>query len=766
MNMVKITGILVSCGIFFLACAIKGSGESSILIDTSTGRITVRASREKLDQVKKMIPLFPLETRQIQIKARVLEISQEATEEFGIYLERLTGVDIPVGTEGEGTTLKYGPKTLSEIKEGAGALAFTFYRLVAGKEKFEAILNMLIKEGRIRVLSEPQITTMSGEVAGMYDVRDEPYVKVTRKETETGVETDYDPVYRTVGVILQVFPRIIGGDLVQMSILPIVSDVVGEMTYKYGTLPKFSRKVAPTKITVKSGEPIVIGGLLRKKKTRTESRFPILSSLPVVGSLFKSSYEKEEDASLLITITPHILEPREIEGRTKKIFTFRYALAEEVATQISQIITPQGMMEINPKEAPPNSVLVRDNEDQIKVIEDVLTKIGTYEQQRREKIFSLRYSSPEPTEEILRSLLSSKGSIEIDKKTNSLVVEDGAYQLSKIEKAISSVEMSNQIPHKKVFHLKYAEEAEIVLLLGKFLSPQGSIRVEEESLVVIDNNWVIQQITEEIKRLDNFETQKKTQAYPLKYVKAEDLFPSEEFKKASSALLCDKATMEVNPEKNALLITARGWKFPQIKEMVASFDTYQPKKLVSQLKYALASSLTRQLEGFLSDQGSFEVIPEENTLSVTDSQYRLELIGEKIAALDDFEKQKKRNAIYLKYASLPQITEIVERMKSPQARIISKDEVSNSLTLEESSYSFELIKREIEKIDTFKKQKEERIYQLKYIGAEKMVGVVRVLLSDKGKIVSRGNKIFVIDTPFYQQKVETTIRLLDIPLSG
>jgi len=89
---------------------------------------------------------------------------------------------------------------------------------------------------------------------------------------------------------------------------------------------------------------------------------------------------------------------------------------------------------------------------------------------------------------------------------------------------------------------------------------------------------VIQQITEEIKRLDNFETQKKTELYPLKYVKAEDLFQSEEFKKASSALLCDRATMGVNPERNALIITALGWRFPQIEEMVASFDTYQPKR--------------------------------------------------------------------------------------------------------------------------------------------------------------------------------------------
>jgi len=763
MHAIKITVILVSCGILFLACGAKVFGQSSIMIDTSTGRITVRASREKLAQVEKMIPQFPLETRQIQIKARVLEISQEATEEFGIYLERLTGVDIPVGTEGEGTTLKYGPKTLSEVEGGAGALAFTFYRLVAGKEKFEAILNMLIKEGRIRILSEPQITTISGEVAGMYDVRDEPYYTV--RITDEG-DTRYDPKYGTVGVVLQVLPGIIGDDLVQMSILTMVSELLGYAESPAGRLPRFSRKIAPTKVTVKSGEPIVIGGLLRKKKTRTESRFPILSSLPVVGSLFKSSYEKEEDASLLITITPHILKPREIEGRTKKIFTFRYALAEEVASQISGIITPQGMMEINPKEAPPNSVLVRDNEDQMKVIEDVLTKIGTYEQQRREKIFLLRYSSPEPTKEILLSLLSSRGSIKIDKKTNGLVVEDGAYQVFKIEKAISSVEMSNQIPQKKVFHLKYANEAEIVLLLEKFLSPQGSIRVEEDSLVVIDNNWVIQQITEEIKRLDNFETQKKTELYPLKYVRAKDLFQSEEFKKASSLLLSDKATMGVNPERNALIIMARGWKFPQIKEMVANFDTYQPKKMVYQLKYALASSLTRQLEGLLSDQGSFEVIPEENTLSVTDSQYHLELIGEKIAALDDFEKQKKRNAIYLKYASLPQIIEIIESMKSPPARILSIDEVSNLLTLEESPYPFELIKEEIEKIDTFERQKKRRIYELKYIEAEKVEGVVRVLLSDKGKILSRGNKIVVIDSVFYQQEVETIIKLLDVPRSS
>ncbi|TKJ45837.1 hypothetical protein CEE35_02055 [Candidatus Aerophobetes bacterium Ae_b3b] len=765
MRKINMVQILVFSTIFFF-CAVKAFSQSSILVDTSTGRITVKATREKLQDIERMIPQFPMEIRQVQIEARVLELSEDVAQTFGTYFERLTGVKVPSETPGEGTELKYGTSELSEVGEREkGGLLFTFYRLLTGEEKFEAILNTLISEGKARVLSAPRITTMSGEVAGIYDVKDISYLSKINREIIEGVVTEeYIYEYATVGIVLQVLPKIIGDDLVQMVIVPLIARYD---TTEFGPeRPTFLRKVSPTNITVKSGESIIIGGLKTEKKSRVQTRFPILSGLPILGNLFKSWKETESSGNLLITIKPHILRPREIEGRTKRIFTFRYALAEEVARQISEIISPQGMMEINPKEAPPNSVLVRDNEDQMKVIEDVLTKIGTYPQQRREKIFPLRYSSPEPTKETLLLLLSSRGSIKIDKKTNSLVVEDGAYQVFKIEKAISSVEMSNQIPQKKVFPLKYVKEAEVISLLEKFLSPQGSIRVEEESLVVVDNNWVIQQITGEIKKLDNFETQKKTELYSLKYVRAKDLFQSEEFKKASSLLLSDKATMGVNPERNALIITARGWRFPQITEMVASFDTYQPKKMVYQLKYALDSSLARHLQSLLSDKGSIEAILEKNSLSAVDSEYHLKLIGERLAALDDFEKQKKRNFVYLKYASLPQVIEIVERMKSPPARILSIDEVSNLLTLEESPYPFELIKEEIEKIDTFERQKKRRIYELKYIEAEKVEGVVRVLLSDKGKIFGQGNKIVVIDSVFYQQEVETIIKLLDVPRSS
>jgi type II secretory pathway component GspD/PulD (secretin) len=103
---------------------------------------------------------------------------------------------------------------------------------------------------------------------------------------------------------------------------------------------------------------------------------------------------------------------------------------------------------------------------------------------------------------MLLSLLSSKGDIQIVRENNSLIVEDGAYQVFQIEKAISSLEKSNSIPQTKTFSLEYVQAGEIVSSLGALLSPQGSIEIVGNSLVVKDNNWVIEQIRKRIEELD------------------------------------------------------------------------------------------------------------------------------------------------------------------------------------------------------------------------------------------------------------------------
>jgi len=463
-------------------------------IDTATGRIMIRAERQQIQEVEKAVAEFPLETRQIQIKARLLELSETATREFGIHLERLTGAKVSGGTSGEGTGIEVGPKG-ADIESGPAILQYAFYRLMAGEEKLEAIVKALIETGEAELLSEPEVSTLSGQVAGIYVVTRVPYMVSEAVRTDTTVIPEKWE-YATVGIVLQVLPEIVGKDLVQMSIVLVRSDW---QEYQTGH-PIFKSDISPTNITVRSGEPIVIGGLMREKKTEKIGGLPILSEIPIIGNLFKSRYEKTEKRNLVVTVEPHIITPREIKGRTKKVFRFKYALAEHMADRVREILSSQGMVEVNPREAPPNSILVRDNEDKIEDIQALLSEIGTFKEQRREETFELSYSTPEQIKKAVSPLLSPRGSVRIDEEAKSVTIEDGAYQLARMREFISSIEEHNQVPQTKVFYLGELDRDEILPLLEKYLSPQGSIQVEEERLVVVDNNWVIQRIAEEIAR--------------------------------------------------------------------------------------------------------------------------------------------------------------------------------------------------------------------------------------------------------------------------
>ena len=489
MSIRKLAPVLAIFAVLFLLLGIGAGGQPSMSVDMATGRITIRASRWQIDEVEKAQAEFPLETRQIEVKARLLRLSESATREFGINLERLTGVMVPSGLVGEGTGLEL----------DGGALEYIFYNLAPGKEKLEAVLDALISTGEAEVLSAPQVSTLSGQVAGMYVVQDVPYLISKKIETAEKV-TPAVWGYQTVGIVLQVLPDIVGGDLVQMSIVPMVASY--EIRDEFGPEhPVFSREIAPTNITVRSGETIVIGGLMREEETEVISGLPILSQIPVIGSLFRRTDKVTSKWNLVVTVEPRIITAREIQGRTKRIFTFTYAIAEDMARQIADMVSSDGVVEINPKEAPPNSILVRDDEDSVKVIQELLNRVGTFVEQRRQRLFSLQFSSAEPTKEILESLISEKGSIKIEEE-NSLRVEDGAYQLSQIEKAILSLEESNRIPQTKTFSLEYVQASSIAPSLEEFLSPQGFIEIVDNKLIVTDNNWVIEQIRKKIEELD------------------------------------------------------------------------------------------------------------------------------------------------------------------------------------------------------------------------------------------------------------------------
>lgn len=495
----KVAGVVF---LILLFCSSLCLAESSIWVDPSTGRITVKATRKQMKNIEQVLPNLPAKTRQIKIEARIVEVSSRATRKFGTYLERLTGLEVPAGPPGEGSKMAYGPSTLEELEQGKGAFEFSFYRL-SGEERFEAALNMLLSQGKAEMLSNPRVVTLSGKVAGIYVTTEVPYLSSVTYETinEKRVPVEhYD--YATVGIVLQVLPRIVGEELVEMSIIPLVGNY--EVDPEFGSQhPIFKRQVSPTNVTVKDGESLVIGGLISKEKSKQTIGLPIVSHLPIVGNLFKSQVDTVNEKNLLITIKPHILKAREIRGRIKKVFHLKYALAEEIVGRIREVVSPQGSVEVNPMEAPPNSILVRDREDKIKLVQSLVNRIGTFEVQRRQKAYKLSYTPLEDAKLAVKNLLSSRGSVVAKKEENVLLVEDGAYQIFAIDSAISVLEEYNSSVKKKFFSLSYISPSQAIDRINPLLSSEGFTKPLSGNIIMLkDNRLVIQKVEQELKKID------------------------------------------------------------------------------------------------------------------------------------------------------------------------------------------------------------------------------------------------------------------------
>ena len=113
-------------------------------------------------------------------------------------------------------------------------------------------------------------------------------------------------LYKDTGVMLSVTPSVNAGGLITMDISQQVTDV-GDLDSATGQRAFLTRQIQ-TRVAVRSGEPIVLGGLIRENDTVGRSGVPLLSSIPVVGALFGNSTNNNNRTELLVLMTPRALE--------------------------------------------------------------------------------------------------------------------------------------------------------------------------------------------------------------------------------------------------------------------------------------------------------------------------------------------------------------------------------------------------------------------------------------------------------------------------
>ena len=314
--------------------AIIGDHEDQpVVVNAQTGVIVVRAMPQQLRDVEDYLnTIQAIAQRQVIIEAKIIEVQLSEGFQAGInwvsVAQNSSGDTYTVGQlappggfpvspdtiGGAPVTVSPGTATTGFINSTLGG-AFTMAFDIGD---FNSFIELLESQGDTRVLSSPRVSTLNNQKAVIKAGTDEFFVTDIASNTVTGTSSatsrnvQLTPFFS--GIALDVTPQISAGGEIILHIHPTVSEVTDQqkvvtVSGESDTLPLAFSEIRESDSIVKarSGQIIVIGGLMRNSKRSEGFATPGLSRIPGIGKLFKSSREIEQKTELVILLKPIVV---------------------------------------------------------------------------------------------------------------------------------------------------------------------------------------------------------------------------------------------------------------------------------------------------------------------------------------------------------------------------------------------------------------------------------------------------------------------------
>ncbi len=245
---------------------------------------SVRSAHEFIDKVDVVAPLVVLDTE-------VLELDESVAKNLGLQL----------GTAAVSTTFTETQPLPNP--DGTQGRIGRFQALTRTPISFTAQLNLLIQNGKGRVLADPRITTLSGHTASIR-AGDTISILTTTAGNAGTIATTQVQSFQT-GVTLDITPSVTPDGGITVALHPVVNSLIGTNA----GVPEISTRDTQTTVHLQDDETLVIGGLIQENDTRTTTKVPFLGDLPLIGGAFRSDSVQGQRNELIIVVTPHIVKP-------------------------------------------------------------------------------------------------------------------------------------------------------------------------------------------------------------------------------------------------------------------------------------------------------------------------------------------------------------------------------------------------------------------------------------------------------------------------
>jgi len=280
--------------------------------------LLLRANPETYADISKKIKQLDVPQKQIEIRARLIEISINEAEKIGVdwsKLNHLTTIlaEDPVNAVGVGLPYDFNDDTgatpYGDMEGNAlGELPNDQYFQKLGDlddighfsrqlTAFDITIDWLMENNAAQLLTDTRIVSLNGEEAEIHIGEVVPFV-VTDNDKQIQVERE------NVGIILRIKPSVNKDGQITTKIEPEVSSVI-ELVGGY--VPRTKVRKATSTVTVPDGKRIIVGGLLNSTITNQINKIPLLGDIPFIGKFFQHKYSTVNNTDLIIEITPRIV---------------------------------------------------------------------------------------------------------------------------------------------------------------------------------------------------------------------------------------------------------------------------------------------------------------------------------------------------------------------------------------------------------------------------------------------------------------------------
>lgn len=310
-----------------IAEMINGEGNISMLsergsmtTDERTNSLLVRELPENILVIRDIIESLDIPVKQVQIEARIVTVSEGNMDELGIRwgFSSINGNNTVGGSiennlatiglyegdgeEGEGGSVgidDFLNVNLAATNPSATSIAFQVAKL-GSDTLLDLELSALQQESKAEIISSPRLITTNKKPAYIEQGTEIPYLE----SSSSGATTI---TFKKAVLSLKVTPQITPDNRLVLD-LSVTQDRPGQVV-KTGTgeAVTIDTQRIGTQVLVNNGETVVLGGIFQHSITNSVDKVPLLGDLPLLGALFRRSYEKVGKSELLIFVTPKVV---------------------------------------------------------------------------------------------------------------------------------------------------------------------------------------------------------------------------------------------------------------------------------------------------------------------------------------------------------------------------------------------------------------------------------------------------------------------------